>query len=123
MFEATFEIRAAWNDSVLELVLTGQASKQNAAEIARDVFQIATDEKPERLLIDVTALEGRLGFTDTFFHVQQYPVQAVKSPKTAVLDLTENSIYYSFHETVAANAGMSLRYFADRSAAELWVRT
>ncbi len=105
---------------ILELAISGQATRENAQEIAQAFADVASRyDKP--VLVDVRDVEGRLGVTDTYYHVRNHPHRRYKW-KTAVIELPENASYYTFHEVTAMNAGLSLRYFHTHEEARAWLR-
>lgn len=122
MDERTYQISVSWLDDILHIVLTGQATELNIAEIVREVTRIATEMKPRLLLMDARGIKGRLGLPGTFLQAQEYP-KAYVTPAVAVLDVVENRKYYTFHETAARNVGFNLRYFNESEEAVAWLRS
>jgi hypothetical protein len=123
MSEQTYEIGVSWNDDILEVVLSGEASEQNAGGIARDVITMACERRPRRLLVDCRTLTGRLGFADTYFLVREYPLEgAYITPRIAVVDTTANRNQAAFQETTTRNLGLNLRYFSSKDDAIEWLR-
>ena len=121
MTDAAYGIDCSWKDDILRIVITGHTTVRNAGAIAQEVITLAAAQRATRLLIDARNLQGRLGITDTYFHVRDYPAEMPRT-RTAVVDLAENEPYWSFHETAAANIGFALRYFVDVDAAGAWLR-
>lgn len=109
------------HSDILELALSGQATRENASEIADVVTNIAIRYDCP-VLVDVQALKGRLGVTDTYYHVRRDRPHRQLGRKTAVVDLPENASYYTFHEITATNAGFNIRYFNTLENARAWLR-
>lgn len=118
----TYQISITWNEDIMEIAITGQASKQNAHEIAQHAIKILSEHRPDKVLVDCTNLVGRLDLIDTYFHVRQYPSERHRPVKLAVVDIPENKGYFSFHETTASNAGVPIKYFTDSDEAVKWLR-
>ena len=116
----TYKITQWANDEILEINISGQATKSNAALIADEVWKIVLSQKLKRILVDVRKLEGRIGLAETVFLVDQYPSISM-GYVTAALDKTENEHFYKFHETVSLNRGFIIRYFNDPVEARKWL--
>ncbi|MBN1546982.1 MAG: hypothetical protein JW902_10005 [Syntrophaceae bacterium] len=119
MSEKTYQIEVSWDEEILEIIIIGRASKENAGEIAQEVFRIAGENKPKRMLIDCRNVQGRLSIGDTYYHVRGYPNVRIKA---AVLDILENKSYYSFHEAAAKNLGFPIKYFNHVDGAKAWLQ-
>ncbi len=85
------KITASWENEILKILISGQVIRQNAKDIAVDVFRISSENKPRLMLIDCRELEGRLGLTDTFGLVSKYPAERHTTDKTAVIENAVNS--------------------------------
>ncbi len=106
---------------ILELSISGQATLENAYEIAERVTDITTRHR-KPVLMDVRTVKGRLGVADTYYHVRRDRPQEQSKWKTAVVDLSENASYYEFHQTTATNVGFFIRYFNTPEDARAWLR-
>ncbi|HEX8915838.1 MAG TPA: hypothetical protein VF796_26015 [Humisphaera sp.] len=116
-----YHITSSRDAGLLLIGLTGQATRDNAGRIAADVIALVTAERADRVLVDCTRIGGRLGVTDTYYHVREYRLGDHRPRRVAVIDLPEHAEYFTFHETAAANVGYGfLRYFSDPAAARRW---
>lgn len=122
MDNGTYQIDVSWNGQLLEMTISGEATKDNGDAIALDVIRLVVQHKPDLLFIDVRKVKGRLGIIDTYFHVRDYPRPPHPVTRAAILELPENKDYYVFHETTARNAGMNVRYFVDFDEAMAWLQ-
>lgn len=123
MNERTYQIGVSWNEEILVITLSGQASEHNAAEIVREVIGIANEKRPRRVLVDSRNLRGQPGFADTYFLAREYPLQdAYITPRIAVINREENRSLASFRETTTWNLGLNIRYFSDPDEAIVWLR-
>jgi stage II sporulation SpoAA-like protein len=116
-----FQITTSWKGDILELFITGRVIKQNAKDIALDVFKINAEYKPTLMLIDCRELEGRLGLADAYGLVSEYPVEHHTTSKTAVVENAENSEIFTLQQNAATNAGYPVRYFTDETRAKNWL--
>ena len=122
MDEGAYQIGVSWNDNILQMVITGEASSEIANKIAQEVIAILVENRPKRVLIDCRNLKGRLGIIDTYFLIKNYPGKHAV-PKLAILDIAEKESYYAFQKVIAANVSLnSLRYFSDSDEAMSWLR-
>jgi hypothetical protein len=118
-----YQLSASVNEGITEVVISGEVTKDTADEVQQEVLAIARSTKARALIVDVRALKGRLGSGDTYFRVRSYVANDEPSLPTAVVDLPENAKFESFHETTAANAGVTLKAFTDLDAARAWLKS
>jgi hypothetical protein len=105
---------------ILELVIQGRATHQNADQIRDAVMDIARDhQKP--LLVDVRGIEGRLNVGRTYHHVRGRASPPL-GRKTAVIDLLENAEHSQFYDITATNAGLNVRHFHTPEEGRAWLR-
>jgi len=107
-----YQISIFENEGILEIVLTGEATQNNVEKIQEEVISMIISSKASGLLVDVRGIKGRLGYTEAYFRVRNYPSDVPKLP-VAIVDLAENADYESFHETTAINAGLTYKWFTD----------
>jgi hypothetical protein len=117
-----YQISASENEGILEIILTGEATQNNAKKIQDEVISMIISSKASGLLVDVRGIKGRLGYTEAYFRVRKYPSDVPKLP-VAIVDLAENADYESFHETTAINAGLSYKWFTDIDEARAWLKS
>ncbi|KUG24653.1 hypothetical protein ASZ90_005527 [hydrocarbon metagenome] len=116
-----YKISVFEKEGVLEIVLTGEATQNNVEKIQEEVISIIISSKASGLLVDVRGIKGRLGYTEAYFRVRNYPSDVPKLP-VAIVDLAENADYESFHETTAMNAGLTYKWFTDIDEARAWLK-
>ena len=121
MGKKDYQVDKSMERDILFISITGKASKRNAGEIARIVFEAVQELKPIKVLVDCTKLVGRLSLTETYYHVREYPAQPHVVSKSAIVDLPENAEYYNFHQVTAANVGVPMKYFTDIDTAVEWL--
>lgn len=119
--EAQYKISASVNDKILEVVLTGEVTKDAVEKLAIETAAIVIEDGSKNILVDVRSLKGRLGVFDTYAFVRN----PYEKPKVncAVVDLPENLEYIKFLETTSINAGLLLRTFTDIDAARAWLKS
>jgi hypothetical protein len=71
--------------------------------------------------VDIRALKGRLGITETFFRAKDYP-SGFRRIQSAIVDLPENADFQSFAEDVKSNIGISTKWFTDIEVARNWIK-
>lgn len=117
-----YRITSSFIEGILEIKIIGKLSEINEYDLQKDLFTLVSGLKgPKALLIDMREMRGRPYIGATYHRVRKAPYYDLFA-KTAIIDLVENRTYYSFHETTAANAGHSLRYFNDRDDAVAWLK-
>lgn len=120
--EKEYQISGFWHNNIFEITIAGKATKQDAANISDEIIKLQTENKATTVLINTINLKGRLNTTDTYLNVKAAVNKHIYGwPKIAVLDIIENQHYYSFHETVAINSGLNLRYFTSIEKALSWL--
>lgn len=119
--EAEYGISASANDGIFEIVLTGKATKNNVEKLAIETAALVIEDGAKTILVDVRALQGRLGVLETYAIVRN-PYEKPKV-KCAVVDLPENMEYIMFLETTSLNAGLLLKCFTDMDTARAWLKS
>lgn len=116
-----YDISSSVNGRIFEMVLTGNVTEDLVETLQNEVLAAAKASGTMLLLIDVRSLKGRFGFEEAFHRVRNYPLDRPRKRHTAVVDITENAEFQSFHETTGLNAGLSMKWFTDIEAARAWL--
>ncbi|HNQ66441.1 MAG TPA: STAS/SEC14 domain-containing protein [Smithella sp.] len=119
--KAKYKISSSQIDGILEIVLTGEVSKEDVETLQNEIFSIIINTGAEALLVDVRAIKGRFGYLEAYSRVRHYPTDTPRI-HTAIVDNAENADYESFHETTAYNAGLSYKWFTDIEKARSWLK-
>jgi hypothetical protein len=114
-----YRLSASVHEGILEIVIAGEVTKDAMDGLQADAIALIRELGAKAVLCDVRALNGPHNFGETYFRVKGMP-QDVKI-WSAVVELPNDVAYQSFHETAAANAGWSLRWFTDVDAARAWL--
>jgi hypothetical protein len=119
--KAEYQISTSVNEGIFEIILTGKATKDNVEKLAIETAVVVMEDGAKNILVDVRALEGRLGVLDTYSIVRN----PYEKPKVncAVVDLPENLECIMFLETTSLNAGLLLKCFIDIDAARAWLKS
>jgi hypothetical protein len=117
-----YNISTSVNEDILEIIITGEITTDSIEKLQNEVIAIAKSINPRNVLVDVSALKGRFGFTEAYFRVRDYPTD-LPIVNIACVDLAENAEYQSFHENMAVNAGLSFKWFPDIDAARAWLKS
>ena len=116
-----FKLTSSWNGNLLVIMISGICSKKVSKEIYQRVFKLYGEEKPERVLINCTELEGRSSIIDTYCNVREFGSIKNYPKKVAFLDKPENQSFLTFYETTAINAGFPVTCFTDFDKAMYWL--
>jgi hypothetical protein len=117
---AAYSLSFNTDGPILRIKLSGQASVNNAAEIARQTHEIIARHPQQLIYIDVREIKGRLKLFEIYEHVSGYAKNAPRR-RTAVVELASHRESYSFFETVSINSGLNLRVFTKPGEAEAWL--
>ena len=105
---ADYQISSSFNEGILEIIITGKVTKDFIGQLDHDVYSLIKSINPRKLVVDIRALKGRLGITETFFHAKEYP-SGFRRIQSAIVDLPENADFQSFVEDVKSNIGISTK--------------
>jgi len=118
--KAEYQISSSVNDGIVEIVMTGELVNSAHDKMSNEVIAITKDVN--YVLVDIRALKGRLGFTETYERVRNCPPHMYNT-HIAMVDILENADYESFNETTSSNAGLNLKWFTDIDAARDWLKS
>ena len=119
--KAEYKISSSFKDTILEIIITGELAKSAHEKMTHDVCSITKENSVKKVLIDMSALIGRLGITEIYESVRNYPPHMYKI-QFAMVDIPENADIQSFHETTAINAGMKLKCCYHIDDARVWLK-
>lgn len=119
--ESTYTISVYLNGDILEIILTGDLTRDLHDTIVRDVLSAIRDHSAKKVLIDISALKGRLGMADSYEHVRNFPSH-IYNMRFAMVNVHGQNEIEKFQETTALNAGIKVKWFADVGAARTWLR-
>ena len=60
--KAKYKISSSQIDGILEIVLTGEVSKEDVETLQNEIFSIIINTGAEALLVDVREIKGRFGY-------------------------------------------------------------
>jgi hypothetical protein len=102
---------------------SGRRTRQSVVALTMEIFRAALDAGLSKVLVDVTALEGRLGVLDSFLVVSDAfgVIRGRGVSQAAIVDRSMRPVRGWFLETVAVNRGYNIRVFEDRQAAAEWL--
>ena len=61
------------NEGILGIVLTGELTNDSIEKIKNEVFDIEKSMNTKNVLIDIRKLKGRIGFTEAYSFVRNFP--------------------------------------------------
>ncbi len=110
------------NGPILEVKISGDASKTSAKKIATEISGLVVKNKPKAVLIDVRSLKGRFELGDLYYGVRDLP-RGVPILDTAVVGLKEYEEFDSFLEITSQNVGLPTQWFTEIEAARAWLKS
>jgi hypothetical protein len=121
--KTSYQLSTSVREGILEIVITGEVMKNTVDGLHTEVITMIQGKEVKAVLCDVTALKGRYDeLAAAYFRARSLP-QAVRKLPSAVVDQSKNLDYQSFYETTAANAGHSMKWFADIETARAWLKS
>ena len=116
-----YRIKFAVQEDTLYASVQGKSSLAHAAWIGQDIAEQASAHAARRVLIDLRGLADRVGTLGALL-LGPGGRRALERHQVGVLDVQENDSHYAFSEAGARARGLTLRYFAQPSAALSWLR-
>lgn len=114
------QVSCAVRGEMLQAVVSGRASRDAAAWIARAIVEQAMGQTVRNVLIDVRRLGDRLGALGTLA-LTGGDAPPVRGYRVAVVDVMEHDPYYALHEQTAKRRGFALRCFTNAVDAVHWL--
>ncbi len=119
--KSTYQMSSSLNEAILEIIFTGELTRDLHDKIVNDVFAAITENNTKRVLIDISVLKGRFGIADTYHRVRSFPSH-IYNMRFAMVNVHGQNEIEQFQETTAINAGISVKWFTDINAARAWLR-
>lgn len=113
-------ISSSVNDGILEIVLTGKLTENDGLHMTNEVSNLVKNNNINKVIINVSELDGRLSITDTYLSVRSYPSHMYRI-HLAIVDVIEQYVYERYHEATSLNAGMKVKCFTDIDEARAWL--
>jgi hypothetical protein len=120
--ETEYQILSSVKKRILEIVLTGEATKHNAEKMLNEVIAIINVKGLENVLMDVRAIEKHFGYAQVYFRIRHLLHDRPKE-NIAIVDLAKHAKGLFFLQMVAKKAGMSMKWFTDIDAARTWLKS
>ncbi len=108
------------NEGILEIVLTGKLTESDGLNMTNEVSDLVKNNNINKVIINVSDLDGRLSITDTYLRVRSYPPHMYRI-QLAIVDVVEQDVYERYHEATSLNAGMKVKCFTDINEARAWL--
>ncbi len=104
------------------VVLSGKAPDDTGWLLHHEILEILRSGKGKRLLIDITAVQGRSSIVDAIYQAETVRGEDhIQSHRLAVLELLENQSNARDEEVVLANRGIPVRFFFSEAGAMEWL--
>jgi hypothetical protein len=120
--KAEYHIASSMNDAILEIIVTGEFTIHSLKIIEKEIFALEKETNATNELIDVRALQGRLGVADKYLFMMYVPSDRPRI-NTAFVDTSEYGDLKSFLESEAIKEGLSFKTFVDIDAARAWLKS
>ncbi len=108
------------SEHYLRADISGTADNTKLKQISADVKEMIYANQVNKIFIDVTELEGRMGIFDSLKHIEKFSANA-KNIRVAVYDIKEHKYNNDFFENASLNRGFSICFFYDESEAKKWL--
>jgi hypothetical protein len=120
--KAEYQISSSVHDGILEIIFTGELIISSHDKIVTDVGAIIRENSVDKVLIDISDLEGRLGIVDSYSRVRNFPPHVYKI-SFAVVNVNGLSETEMFQENTGINAGIKVKFFTDIDEARDWLKS
>ena len=119
--ELTYNISASINEGILEITFTGALTNNFHDRIVSDAVAIIKENSIDKVLIDISNLDGRIGIIDTYSRVRTFP-SCIYNIRFTMVNSKGQNVTEHFQETTALNAGINVKWFTDIDAARTWLK-
>lgn len=120
--KAEYQISTSVNDDIIEMVVTGELSKNSVEKMLNEIIVIQKSMNIEKRLVDVRKLKGRPTNLEIYYFIIKR-ISVRPTLKIAFVDLPINAKTASFHESSALNAGLLFKWFTGIRAARAWLKS
>jgi hypothetical protein len=121
--KTNYQISTSVNEGILEIVITGELTKDTFDRTHAEVISIVRAKNPKALLFDIRLLKRPPDqLAGAYFRVRGRPPDVRRLP-SAIVDPSANADYRSFYETTAANVGHPIKFFTDIEDARAWLKS
>jgi len=117
-----YQVVTSVHEGIVEIAITGELTSSALQSLHAEVIAIIRAQNAKAVLCDVRALKGPQDISEAYYRARSIPVD-IKRLSAAVVEQPNDVAYQSFHETTAANIGMSLKWFTDIDAARAWLKS
>ena len=105
-----------------KIILSGKAPDDTGWLLHHEILEILRSRKGERLLVDITAVEGRSNIVEAITRADQLRGEKhIHSHKIAVVELLQNHTIAQDEELVLSNRGIPVRFFFGEDEAMTWL--
>ncbi len=119
--DSDYQLSSTLHEGLLEIVISGNLTGAAVAALHNQVIALIQTNHARAVLCDVRDAKGPTEFGEAYYRVRRYPRDLFKLP-LAIVEPPTHVAYQSFHETTAANAGLSLKWFSDIDEARAWIK-
>jgi hypothetical protein len=105
-----------------KIILSGNAPDDTGWLLHHEILEILRSRKGERLLVDITAVQGRSNIVEAISLANRLRGEDhIHSHRIAVVELLQNQTTARNEEVVLANRGIPVRFFFGEEEATKWL--
>jgi hypothetical protein len=120
--KTNYHLSTSVSDNIVEIVITGELSRNALDKVRADVKSILWDTKAKAILVDSRDVKGPHEIVEAYFRARSVPPE-MKIVPTAIVEPSEDKDFHSFYEVTASNTGLTLKFFTDVEAARAWLKS
>ena len=117
----SYKINYKVSGGFLNVNITGTGGNKNLAKMSSDVNDIVSEYGVNKILINITGLNNKLGIFESLDHIEKYPPE-MRDRSYAIVDKIDNRNQNSFFENAAVNRGFNIFFFYDYDEAVKWLK-
>ncbi|HUN53573.1 MAG TPA: hypothetical protein VMU29_00290 [Smithella sp.] len=118
----TYNLETFVNEDFVKIVITGEVTKDDIYELTNEVSEIVKLNNTKKLLCDIRAVKGRLGYTDTYLYITNLS-SVFYNINIVFVDIPENAKLQSFLQSVARQTGINVKWCTDPDDAISWLKS
>ena len=122
MKETEYQLSSSVNDGIIEVIETGEITESSFKKLIDKVTALIKAHGVKKLLVDIRALKGRFGITETYERVRNYPPEFY-GIHISIVDISDHVDFQRFHETTSLNPGLKFKWANDIDAARTWLKS
>jgi hypothetical protein len=116
----SYKINYTVTGNFMKVSLTGIGGSKNLKNISADVRELINTHKVNKLLVNGSQTEGKLGIFESIEHIESYPPE-MRELQCAIIGKEDDRAQNTFFENAAVNRGFRIYFFYDEHEALKWL--